>query len=563
MTTEVGVPGKSIQYLNLHREGTVEDSFCAVDEQWTGPIVMKQSDYLVAISRFEVPLNRMPINREIKNAVQIFRYFDGPYRASIDLSADVVAGDPHNVKLPNEIPFDKLYDMQNDPPEAKDEGLAAEPCIAAANNCSFHNPEKMIANAKGLDNLTNGRPTDHVSVDEMETYLSNAETLNALNLTKLHPIDMPRCHTIYEFLQLLNSKIKDRLLYVDPNYENNANLHDITAYGNRFSDLIADAGNGRFNTFGSGDLDREHDENSQDPIAMFDIKMDSDYRFSVRMNSLFAATYYVKLHPELFKMFQFEEMNVNDIQEQDYNMFNGVRKPIYRRKYLIGRRFMGDRMAYANKDRTSEIAYANFKKLAKEYNAGYYGHIREIPISVPFDEARFGSPPAALRAAGQIVLDFYKIEEQIVSYTAPVSAADSINRVKALVFESSLPTKSEGSSGSSYQHFLTDYTIPTKSNFSWSPNSYITGDVNEEAASEVSFTNSNPSSGRLLILTDPSPLYELKLQVKAKCWHFEDERFYFEPIPLPPGSTFTCKIVFISKNQIYDDHSQRPELIHP
>ena len=76
MTTEVGVPGKSIQYLNLHQEGVNEDSFCKVDEQWTGPIITRQSDYLVAISRFEVPMNRMPITREIDNAVEIFRYYD-------------------------------------------------------------------------------------------------------------------------------------------------------------------------------------------------------------------------------------------------------------------------------------------------------------------------------------------------------------------------------------------------------------------------------------------------------------------------------------------------------
>ena len=85
-----------------------------------------------------------------------------------------------------------------------------------------------------------------------------------------------------------------------------------------------------------------------------------------------------------------------------------------------------------------------------------------------------------------------------------------MNRIKSLVFQSSLATKSEGASGSAYQHFLTDYTIPNTTNFTWSPTNYIAGNVNEEAASEVSFTNSNPSSGRLLILTDPSPLYELK-----------------------------------------------------
>ena len=72
MSVEVGVPGKTIHYLNLHKEGTTEGTFCEVDENWNGKILDKQDDYLVAISRFEVPMNRVPINRELKNAIEIF-----------------------------------------------------------------------------------------------------------------------------------------------------------------------------------------------------------------------------------------------------------------------------------------------------------------------------------------------------------------------------------------------------------------------------------------------------------------------------------------------------------
>ena len=97
MTTEVGVPGKSIQYLNIHREGTKDQRFCSVDELWTGPILQKQSDYLVAISRFEVPLNRMPITRAVPNTVEIFRYYDAALIPQINDSAEANNGDPHKI----------------------------------------------------------------------------------------------------------------------------------------------------------------------------------------------------------------------------------------------------------------------------------------------------------------------------------------------------------------------------------------------------------------------------------------------------------------------------------
>jgi len=86
------------------------------------------------------------------------------------------------------------------------------------------------------------------------------------------------------------------------------------------------------------------------------------------------------------------------------------------------------------------------------------------------------------------------------------------------------------------------------------------GGVSENAPSELSYTNPNPSGGRWLMLSDPSPLYELKLDVHAKCWNFETKSFDYEQIPLPPGSTFTCKLVFISRNELY--HQVRPDSIH-
>ena len=151
--------------------------------------------------------------------------------------------------------------------------------------------------------------------------------------------------------------------------------------------------------------------------------------------------------------------------------------------------------------------------------------------------------------------------DYVCTFSAPVSAADTINRIKSLQFSSSLPTSSEGATGGTYRRLLTDFVIPVQTNFSWNTDTLVANSVSENAASEYNYHNANPSSGRLLMMLDPSPLYELKLSVRAKCWDFENERFVSEEIPLPAGSTFTCKLVFISRNEIQE--RQRPDKMLP
>ena len=84
MTTEVGVPGKNIIYLNIHHEGTTANETCSVNERWAHSLLENQSEYLVAISRFEVPMNKVPITRELKGAIEIYRYHDSLFNAEIN-----------------------------------------------------------------------------------------------------------------------------------------------------------------------------------------------------------------------------------------------------------------------------------------------------------------------------------------------------------------------------------------------------------------------------------------------------------------------------------------------
>ena len=75
MSIEIGTPAKSIKYLNIHKEGLGgENNFCHVDSRWTQPILDKLDDYMVAVTRFEVPANRLTMTQKLTNCIQVFRY---------------------------------------------------------------------------------------------------------------------------------------------------------------------------------------------------------------------------------------------------------------------------------------------------------------------------------------------------------------------------------------------------------------------------------------------------------------------------------------------------------
>ena len=611
MSTEVGVPGKTIHYLNLHKEGTSEGTFCEVDENWNGKILDKQDDYLVAISRFEVPMNRVAINREIKNAVEIYRYLDEPLHAAFQaLSAeeeknedviqldklennDEVAKAGVRLRVPDHLSFRQRYTY--DQSMARDGSVDLTTAFEAhairktkSGDAWYNNPEVMIGLQKRFAEDNNGYfSTDSaggktsklseeqyindelahiVSSDEMDAYLTNTEQLDVLNMTKLNPINLPPCHTIFEMLSHLNNSIRERLLLVDSRFGNDLKHYNtIQALSNdhgigRNSDAT-DTNPFRYNTFGAGNVD-DFDDSSFTPIANFYIKMSGDYKFSVVMNLAFAQSYYIKLHPELFRMFQFREVNVSDLNADGFFLEGNQRKMRYDRSHLRGRRFMGDRLAGASRENMAAMMGRN-RATHNEYRRS----VRVIDILENKDAGQGTisnhnqqNPSVIESKLRNIVMPrTVYMAEMEKFFTAPVSASDSATRVKSIVFQSSLPTRSESSSGSTYQHFLTDFTLPTASSFSFNTNSLTTDTVTENMAQEVSYFSSNPSSGRLLMLTDPSPLYEIKLKVLAKCWNFEHEHFYFESIPLPPGATFTCKLVFVSKNEIHD-RTQRDRL---
>ena len=160
-------------------------------------------------------------------------------------------------------------------------------------------------------------------------------------------------------------------------------------------------------------------------------------------------------------------------------------------------------------------------------------------------------------------------------HQAPMSAADSINRIKSIVFESDLAVKSERNTESGFKRFLCDYVIENPTTFSYKvTDPRITGDpysantpnidwsstVTEELPSHRIYTSSNASGGRWQMLSLPAPLYQIEVRASVKVWDYATNRYSIEPVPLPAGSQYSAKIIFVSKNSL--EHFERPDAMH-
>ena len=461
MSVLLGIPSRNIQYINVHKEGTGNNEFCDIDSRWTNPILDKLDDYLVAITRFEVPANRIPMTQKLKDCIQIFAY-------------DVVTTN-NNIED-----------------------------YAAANG---------IADIDAMLNQHEAQPANQIT----PTALHDDPFIRYANGDISHRINMPPCFTIYSFLKKLNAQINEVLLF-------NTGQKQIQPIG--VGQALASSNANHRNKFvdNNGNV-----TNDTDPIAFFRIVMDRDFTFRVEMNYLFAQKYYIKMSPALFNMLNFKEGDSGNFRQD-----------------LGGRRFMASRV---DRDPNGAIDVYEFRHTQFP---PYIENRRQVNVYVP----------AQTLVAGIHTLQSATIlhDNPIATFVAPISAADSINRLKSLVFTSSIATSSEALTGGGYRRTLTDYTIPIQTGFNYNPETF-TGSISENAASEYTYTNPNPSAGRFLQISDPSPLYELKVEVFAKCWDFETNTFVMERIPLPIAGTFSIKLVFISRSELHRRH--KPDQLLP
>ncbi len=519
MSVELGTPGKTIRYLNLHETGKNDgDSSCTIDSRWSMPIIDKQSDYIVAISRFEVALNRIPMIAALNDCIPIFEYND-------DFIFRDIYEPGTNQIVDGLFPVERLTGLSPDSMFTHHD-MTREQGIRYMNVC-----EGVYPFAPNQEDPEYNMTDDHQ---------------DGPDIGRGHTINVTASYTVYEFLKKLNSQIKEVLLfnsglkqiaptyYVndDPNDPEEEHYSQNALHPNKFC-----APDGTV-------------LNETDTIAQFEIKMSCDFTFRVDMNYAFARKYYIKMSPALFNMLGFTE---------SYS-------PTFNRLDLPGRRFMGDRVE-ARDAQGNETGFpaelVDVPDSLQLCKPTYTQTFNNYHIALQLPHTQIGHPGGV----PNLEIDRTHIETVIASnftrkefwtrFVAPVSAADSINRIKGIVFQSSLATTSEGATGDTYRRQLTDFTVPVKTSFNWHPDTGLGQGISENSASEYTYENPNPSAGRWLMLSDPSPLYELKLTATARCWDFETATFKHEYIPLPPGATFSVKLVFISKNDIH--RRERPD----
>ena len=77
---EVGQPNKHLSYLNLSKTGLTyknegHQDFCEITMDFANsPWLQKQSDYLMSISRFTVPLHEVPIIDTMPAAIEVWPF---------------------------------------------------------------------------------------------------------------------------------------------------------------------------------------------------------------------------------------------------------------------------------------------------------------------------------------------------------------------------------------------------------------------------------------------------------------------------------------------------------
>jgi hypothetical protein len=84
----------------------------------------------------------------------------------------------------------------------------------------------------------------------------------------------------------------------------------------------------------------------------------------------------------------------------------------------------------------------------------------------------------------------------------------------------------------------------------------------EELPAHRIYTAKTDSGGRWQMLSLPSPLYRIEVRARVKLWDYDDNRFVIEDIPIPAGCTFSCKLIFVSKNDIEMKEHERPDKMH-
>ena len=161
-------------------------------------------------------------------------------------------------------------------------------------------------------------------------------------------------------------------------------------------------------------------------------------------------------------------------------------------------------------------------------------------------------------------------------HTAHMSCADH-NRCREIVFTSDIAVKSEGNTTGQYKRTFCDYQITDETRFSYDVKDIRQFDpyalegrhfmsrqssITETLPSHRIYSSANASAGRWQDLTLPTPLYESEVRARVRVWDYETSTYMIEDIPLPAGTQYSVKLIFVSKKHYIDAQVSQTDRFH-
>jgi len=351
-------------------------------------------------------------------------------------------------------------------------------------------------------------------------------------------VRLPKAFSFYQFLDNIQEALENT--YVKATY----------------SSVAIDAGNGTQLAVPPGNFN----DNRAMPLSeRIKMKITPDFRFQLMIcNDGFDDQYVVQLSRGMFHMCQFQHSDSADF-------------PDFVRH--ISQTFVGDPLVSAK--------YNFAGTFSNDYYIVVPGSSSSLALAT-INWANHGNSVGTVNGEELFIYNgslstaqYQEQERRWTVHTAHMSCAD-FNRCREIVFTSDMAVKSEGNTTGGYKRFLCDYQITDNTRFSYiinddrTHNPYdrnnhftsLSSTVTETLPSHRVYTSTNPSAGRWQELTLPSPLYELEVRARVRIWDYETSTYKLEDIPLPAGTQYSVKLVFVSKATYIDVDASITDRFH-
>ena len=326
------------------------------------------------------------------------------------------------------------------------------------------------------------------------------------------------------------------------------------------------------------DVDNFNDQRAMPLSERIKMRITTDFRFQVMISNYgFEDKLVVRMSKGMFHMCQFQTSSDNTgnpaLRHTDLEGFHFAADPNPKFEHYFPNAFNNDGATVQNANpNIVDTNIANPVDANKRVTSYYDDQGTEVPLQTmdyPFTTGGVNS-----------VLGGMPLQETMsrkwTVHTAHLSCAD-YSRCREVVFTSDMAVKSEGNSASGYKRFLCDYQITDPTTFSYTlrddrlSDPYSHGSdhfmgrqstIQETLPSHRIYTSANASAGRWQDLTLPSPLYEIEVRARVRCWDYENGRYTIEDIPLPAGNQYSVKLIFVSKKNFFDTSTSRTDRFH-